>query len=139
MNHDGNVVRVVERRRGAVERGITELPPRRGDLPNELPEIVPVFVVAERAAFRRKIILIPPLVLGFWRQRRLVGFRAADQIAANGNEGLAALRPERRDDVRRPCSPVIAGEDRLVDLEGIHQSDGIEGDRRLLTIAERCI
>ena len=56
MDHDGDVVRVVERRRGAIERGIIELPPRRSDLPNELGKIAPVFVVAERAAFGGKVV-----------------------------------------------------------------------------------
>ena len=54
MNHDGDVVRVVERRRGAIECGVIEGPFGRRELPNELGEIVPVFVVAEAAAFRCK-------------------------------------------------------------------------------------
>ena len=65
MDHDGDVVRVVERRRSAIERGIVEIPFRRCDLPDELPEIVPIFVVAEHAAFSGKIILIPPLDSAF--------------------------------------------------------------------------
>jgi hypothetical protein len=47
VNRDGNVVRVVERCRGAIERGIIELLPRRSDLPNQLREIAPLFVVAD--------------------------------------------------------------------------------------------
>ena len=34
MYHDGNVVRIGERRCGAIERGIIEAPLRRGDLPD---------------------------------------------------------------------------------------------------------
>ena len=67
----------------------------------------------------------------------LVGFGVADQITAHGDHGLAAFRPERRDDVRRPRSPIVTGDDRLLDLERIHQGDDIDGDDRLLAIAER--
>src|SRR5215212_7927020 len=99
MYHDLHMIRVVQGRCAAIERGIIEVPLRRGDLPNELRKIVPVFVVAGPAAVRGKVILVPPLELSLWRQRQLVGFTAADQIAAYRDDGLAALRPERRDDV----------------------------------------
>ena len=95
------------------------------------------FVVAGPAAFGGEIILVPPLELGLRRQRHLAGFLAADQIAAHGDQRLAALRPERRDDVGRPRSPVKTGEDRLLDLERIHQGDDIDRDRRLLAVPER--
>jgi len=39
----------------AIEHGIIEPPLRRSDLPNQLDEIVPVFVIAGAAAFRGKI------------------------------------------------------------------------------------
>ena len=137
MDHDGDVIRVVEGRRGAIERGIIEVPFRRSELPNQLRKIVPVFVVALPAAFGGKIILVPPLELGLWRQRYLAGFLAADQITAHRDEGLAALGPERRDDVGRPRSPIKTGDDRLLDFESIHQGDDIDGERRLLAIADR--
>jgi len=86
-----------------------------------------------------QIILVPPCKLSFWRQRHLVGFRAADQITAYGNKGLAALRPECRDNVGGPRSPVVTGKNRFLDLERIHQIDGIEGYGRLLAVAERRI
>ena len=61
MDHDGDVIRVVEGRRAAIERGIVEVPLRRSELPDELRKVVPVFVVAGPAAFGGKIILVPPL------------------------------------------------------------------------------
>src|SRR5450755_3350280 len=67
VNHDSHIVRVVERRRGAIKRGIVEGPLRGSEPPNELPEIVPVLVVAEHAAFRGEVILVPPLMLALWR------------------------------------------------------------------------
>jgi len=63
MDDDGDVIRVVEGRRRAIERGGIEMPFRRSELPNELRKIVSVFVVADPAAFRGKIILIPPFAL----------------------------------------------------------------------------
>ena len=65
VDHDGDVIRVVEGRRAAIERGIVELPLRRGDLPDELREIVPVFLVAGPSAFGGKIELVPPLSSAF--------------------------------------------------------------------------
>src|SRR5215217_6162417 len=119
MDHDADVIRVVEGRCAAIERGIIEVPLWRSGLPNELGKVVAVCVVASPAAFRGEIILVPPLDLSLWRQRHLVGFRAADQITTHGDHGLAALWPECRDDVGRPRSPIKTGEDRLLDLKSI--------------------
>jgi hypothetical protein len=136
MDHDADIVRVVEGRCGAIKRGIIEVPLRRIDLPDELRKFALVCVVARPAAFGGKIILVLPSVLHLWRQRQLIAFTVVDQIAIHRDHGLAALRPERRDDVGRPRSPIIPGEDRLLDLEHIHQSDDIESDHRLLGIPE---
>jgi len=54
MDDDADVIRVVEGRRGAIERSIIEVPFRRDVLPDELVKIVPVLALAELAAFRRK-------------------------------------------------------------------------------------
>src|SRR5918998_3104821 len=137
MDHDADVIRVVEGRRAAIERGIIEVPLRRSGLPNELCKIVPVFLVAGPAAFGGEIILVPPLELSLWRQGHLVGFRAADQITTHGDQGLAALWPECRDDVGRPRSPITTGDGSLLDLESIHQGDDIDSEDRLLAIPDR--
>ena len=102
-----------------------------------LAKVVPVFLVAGAAALGGEIKLVPPFELGLRRQRHLAGFLAADQIAAHGDHGLAALRPKRRDDVGGPRAPVEAGEDRLLDLERIHQGDDIDSERRRLAVADR--
>ena len=61
VDHDVDVVRVVERGRSAVEGGIVEGPLRRGELPNQLAEIVPVaLAVAEPAALGREVEEVPP-------------------------------------------------------------------------------
>ena len=137
VDHDGDVIRIVEGRRAAIERRIIEVPLRRSKLPDELRKVVPVLVVACPAAFGGKVELVPPFELSLRGQRHLAGFLAADQITAHGHHGLAALGPERRDDVGGPRSPIETGEDRLLDLESIHQGDEIDGDRRRLAVAER--
>ena len=121
VDHDVDVIRIVEGRRAAIERGVVEVPLRRGELPDELRELAPVFVVAGPAALGGEIELVPPFQLGLRRQRHLAGFLAADQIAAHRDQGLAALRPQRRDDVGGARAPIEAGEGRLLDLERIHQ------------------
>src|SRR5450432_315843 len=54
VDDDGTVVRIVERRGAAIERGVVEVPFGRCDLPDQLGKIVPVFVVASAAAFNGK-------------------------------------------------------------------------------------
>src|SRR5260370_40795069 len=136
MDHDADMIRIVEGRCAAIERGIVEVPFWRSDLPNELRKVVPVCIVAGPAAFRGKIKLVPPCELSLWRQRHLAGLLAADQIPAHRDEGLASLREDGRDDVGRPRAPIKTAQDRLLDLERIHQRDAIESNGRLLAIAE---
>src|SRR5262249_22247351 len=135
---DRNVIGVVERCRAPLERGVVEPPLGRSLMPDEFREVAPVFVVAGAAPIRRKIELVPPLELRLRRQRLLAGLLAADEIAAHGDEALAALRPERRDDVTRPRAPVETGQYRLLDLERVHQAGGVEGNDRWLTVA-KCV
>src|SRR5580698_4222895 len=132
MNHDSDVVRIVERSRGAIEGGVIEVPLWRSNLPNELSEIMPVFVVAEHAAFGGKVILVPPLIFFFGRQGVPIGRGASDKVTAHGDQSLAALGPESRDNIGGPAAPVEAGDDGLVDFERIHHSNGINGNRGLL-------
>src|SRR2546430_1782429 len=54
MDHDADMIRIVEGRCAAIERGIVEVPFWRCDLPNELRKVVPVFIVAGPAAFGGK-------------------------------------------------------------------------------------
>src|SRR2546421_623528 len=83
-------------------------------LPDELREITAVFFVAGTTAFCDKVELVPPLQFSLRRQRHLVGLAAADQIPTDRDECLAAFRPQRRDNVGGPRSPITAGEDRLL-------------------------
>src|SRR5262245_37905212 len=137
VDDDTDMVRVIKGGSAPLERRIVEAPLRRCELPDELVEIMPVFFVAGASAFRRKVKLVPPFELSLWRQGHLIRFNAADQITAHGDKCLATFRPQRRDDVCCPGAPIKPSEDRLLNLESIHQSDGIESKCRLLAIAER--
>src|SRR5438270_13219451 len=55
VDHNGDVVRIIERRCRAIERGIIELPLRRSKLPDQLVESVCVFCVAPLATFGGEI------------------------------------------------------------------------------------
>src|ERR1700709_2260633 len=106
-------------------------------MPDQFVEIVTIGFVTCITTLGREIELIPPREFSFRRQRRAVGFRTADQIAAYRNHGLASLGPQRSDDVHRSSTPVEAAEDRLIDFQRVHQRDDVEGDDRLLTVAWR--
>src|SRR5208337_5029657 len=56
VNPNGDVVRIVEGRSGAVERGVIEVPLRRCEAPNQLRKVAPVSVVASPAALRGEVI-----------------------------------------------------------------------------------
>jgi hypothetical protein len=137
VDDDVDVVGIVERLRGAIERGLVEVPARRSNLPDEPGKITPVFVVASPATFRGKIELVPPLQLSRWAQWRLVGLLATDQVAAHRDDRPAPLRPEGRHDPRRSGSPVEAADDRSLDAERVHERDDVNPERRLLAVAQR--
>src|SRR5271168_733827 len=102
------MVRVVEGSCCAVVRGIVEIPLRRSLVPDELIELVEVFRVAGLADWSSEIVLVPKQERRLGWPRHLVAFRAADQIAADGNDCLAAFRPQYRHDVRCARAPVKA-------------------------------
>ena len=137
MDHDADMIRVLEGRGAPIERRVIEVPARRSEPPDELRKIAAICLVAGAAAFRGEIELVPPFELGFRWQRHLVGVSAADQVTAHRDQGFAALRPKRRNDVGGPRAPVETGDDRLLDSERIHQRDDVDGDHRLLAIPRR--
>src|SRR6185295_3298822 len=121
------------------KRRIGEGPLRRRELPDEPGEFVAVLLVASATALGREVELVPPLELRLGRQRHLPRFLIADQIAADRDERLAALRPQRRDDGGRSGTPVEAREGSLVDLERVHQCDDIGRQRGWLAVPRRLL
>ena len=137
VDHDADVIRIVEGCRTAIERGIVELPLRRSDLPDELRKIVPVFFVARPAAFGGEIILVPPFELG--------------SLAAAASCRLPGCRSDNRS--RTPCALQRSGHSAAMMLAvrapqskpamiafsilraSINAID-IDSDRRLLAVAE---
>jgi hypothetical protein len=59
VDHNADMIQVVEGGRAAIESGIVELPLRRSELPNELVKVVSIFFVTYASALRGKIELIP--------------------------------------------------------------------------------
>ena len=118
VDHDRDVVGVVEGRCAALEGGVVEVPLRGGGPPDELRELAPVLLVPRPAALGGEVVLVPPLELGLRRQGQPAGLLAADQVAADRDQPAAALRPERRDDVGGSRSPVEPGHDRALDARG---------------------
>src|SRR5215467_2791900 len=139
VDRDVDMVRIVERRRASIESRVVEIPLRRSELPDQLRELSPILLVAGAAAVGGKIELVPPFVLGLWRQGYLAGLLIADEIAAHRNHGLGALWPERCENVGGPRSPIKTGEGRLLDLESVKKVLEIHGKSRWLPIPDRFI
>jgi hypothetical protein len=69
VDHDIDVIRVVEGGSAAIEHSVVELPLWGSELPDQLRKFVPVFFVADTATVTGKIELVPPFELGPRRQR----------------------------------------------------------------------
>ena len=136
VNHDRDVIRVVEGLCAALEGRVIEIPLRRSELPDQLGKLAAIHFIAGPAAFGREIELIPPLQFGFRRQRLLAGLLAADQVSAHRDQRLATLWPKRCHDVGCPRAPVETRNGRLLDLEGVHQRDDVSRDSRGLAVAK---
>ncbi|MNN00442.1 hypothetical protein D3C81_1130330 [compost metagenome] len=95
-----------------------------------------VLLVTGATTVSGEVELIPPLQFRLGWQRVLAGRLVADQIAADRDQRLDPLRPQRRDNVGRTRTPVIATEHRLLDLQGIHEVDDITGQCSRLAIAQ---
>src|SRR5829696_8330765 len=134
VDHDIDVIRVVEGRRAAIERSVVELP--FGGPRAELEWRAARSASKTRARTRHG--------RGRWqnrfgtRQRHPAGFLVADQVTAHRDHALRTLRPERREDIGSPRSPIEAGENRLLDLESVQKVFGTDGKHRRLTVPDRC-
>src|SRR5215207_3950229 len=59
VDHDIHMIRIIEGCCAAIKSSVVEVPFGRSDLPDQLREIVPVFVVSGPAAFGGEVKLIP--------------------------------------------------------------------------------
>ena len=105
VDHDRDVIGVVERRRAAVEGGVVEVPLRRGGPPDQPRELAPVLLVAGTAALGGEVVLVPPLQLGLRRQRHPAGCLAADQVAAHRDQRRCSAPARARRRCRRFARP----------------------------------
>src|SRR5437879_1905828 len=136
VNDYRDVIRILERPRGAIERLVVKFPLRRRGLPNQFREVASISLVAFPASIRCKVELVPPLQFGRWRQRGPTRLLARDKIAADRHHGPAALRKCCGNNVGCACTPIEAGKRRSLYLERVHQRDDIGRDRRRLPVAE---
>src|SRR4029450_9529766 len=60
VDHDRDVIRVLERLGTALEGLVIEVPPWRRCVPDQLGELIPVLLVAGPSALGREIELVPP-------------------------------------------------------------------------------
>jgi hypothetical protein len=128
MDHDADMIGVVQCRGAAIEGGVSEIPLRRSELPDEPGKVAPVLLVPGPPAFRGEVVLVPPLELGLGRQRRLVGFATTDQIATHRDQPSAPFRPDGRNDVGSARAPVEPADHGPPDLESVHQRNDVHGD-----------
>ena len=70
MDHDADMIWIVEGRCAALEGGLVEVPFRRSELPDELRKVVPVFVVAGPAAFSSSLEQRINQLIGRLQERR---------------------------------------------------------------------
>src|SRR4030088_2474181 len=61
VNDYRDVIRILERPRGAIERLVVKFPLRRRGLPDQLREIAAIILVAFPPSVRCKVELVPPL------------------------------------------------------------------------------
>ena len=136
MDHDADMIRIVEGRRAALKGGIIEVPFRRSELPDELGKVVPVFLVASPTAFGGKVILVPPLQLRLGGNGTLpacwlpIRYPLTETRALQRSGKSAAMMSAVRAPQSKPARIALSI------LKRIHQSDDIDGDHRLLAIAE---
>src|ERR1700730_1210067 len=110
VDHDIDIIRVVEGRRRAREGGVVEMPVRRPLLPQDPGDLAPVGRKTCPAALELKIILIPQRHLTLRLGRDHGPGDILNEIAVDRHQPRAAARPQRRTDAGGPSAPVIAGE-----------------------------
>ena len=140
VDHDRDMVRVVEGRRAALERGVVEVPPRRRSPPDQLRELAPVSLVAGTPTLGREVVLVPPLELGFGRQgqpdrtsdspiRYPLTETSPSQRSGQSAATMSALRAPQSNPATTAVSIPRAS----------MQRDRVERERRLLAVADRLV
>jgi hypothetical protein len=71
VDHNRDMVRIIESLCAAIEGGVIKIPLRRSELPDQLREVATILVVASSAAFGGEIELVPPFELGLGSDVRL--------------------------------------------------------------------
>src|SRR6202521_3753960 len=88
-------------------------------------------------AVANEIVLVPPSQLLLRRQRSLACREIHHDITADRYDSFDSLWPQRGHDLSGPRARVETADERLFDLERVHQRHDIRGGRGLLTILHR--
>ncbi len=137
MDDDLDEVGVVERAGRALERRDVEGPGRRPLAPQQARDAATIFGESAATAFAVKVILIPERCLFGWRRRFHRMGDILDVVRIAGHEGDDPPRPKRCDNAGRASAPVVAAEDRLLDLKRVHERQKVCAERGLLPRARR--
>jgi hypothetical protein len=107
MDHDDDMIRIVEGRCRAVEGCVIEVPLGRSDLPDELRKFIAVLFIARTAAFSGEVELIPPRELCLGRLDSCVDSNCSissllflnDSLLAQPNVNAKTSAPRSRNSI----------------------------------------
>src|SRR5947209_7659841 len=135
VQHDLDVVGIVEGHRGAVQRGVIEGPVRRVACPDHPRDVAPVRGETGAATLGQEVVEVPETGFEVGPDRRHGEAYVLNEVAVDGDDAGTALWPQRGGDAGCALAPVLAGEDGARDGERIQQSDHVAADGCLLSRA----
>ena len=135
VQHDVDIVGIVEGHRGTFQRGVIEVPVRRVARPDHFGDFAPVGGETGSATLGQEVVEVPEA--GFevgldWSHGEAY---VLDEVAVDRDDAGTPFWPQRGGDAGCPPTPVIAGEDGARDAERIQQSDHVGADGCLLSRA----
>ncbi len=129
-------VRVVEGHSGPGEGRLVE-GPSGGPLPPQHPaQVAAVCGQGLAAAAGLEQVLVPHGVLDARVERVPLPFDVDDVVAGHRHQPGQALRPQRGRDAGGQAAPVVSGDDRRVEPQGVDQRDQVGSEGGLLSAAE---
>src|SRR6266516_6584234 len=135
VQHDVDVVGIVESPSGAFQRGVIEVPVRRVSRPDHPRDVAPVRGVTGSATLGQEVVEVPEAGFEVGPDRGHGEAYVLDEVAVDGDDAGTPFWPQRGGDAGCAPAPVIAGEDGARDVERIQQSEHVGADGCLLSRA----
>ncbi len=123
VQHDVDIVGIVEGHRGTFQRGVIEVPVRRVARPDHFGDFAPVGGETGSATLGQEVVEVPEAGFQVRPDRRHGAADVLDEVAVDGDDAGTTVWPQRGGDAGRAPAPVIAGQDGARDVEGIQQRD----------------